>query len=183
MNEGKIKASPPTPLSKPILGYLTRKRKTTLALGLDYNSGMQTLKAYAFQFIGRPYDFGGNNPMQGFDCSGFVGELLHAGGAYPDSNLRYTAQEFYNHFSQPANHMGQDPVLGALVFFGLNANAITHIGWMLDNKRMIEAGGGGSAVTNLEEAETHNAFIKIRPVNFGATFRGCFLPDYSAIQL
>lgn len=119
--------------------------------------------------------------MQGMDCSGFVGEILLAGGGHPSPGTRYTAQGLYDYFSQPANHIGQDPVLGALVFFGGAPNAITHVGWMLDARRMIEAGGGGSAVINLATAEQHNAFIKIRPVSFGSTFRGCFLPDYSAI--
>lgn len=142
---------------------------------------MQILYDYAMQFVGRPYDWGGNNPMQGFDCSGFVSEILLAGGGHPNPGQRYTAQMLFKHFAEPANHIGQDPVLGALVFFGGDANSITHVGWCLDSRRMIEAGGGGSSVINLASAEQHNAFIKIRPISFAATFRGCFLPDYSAI--
>ena len=35
---------------------------------------------YIKRFIGRPYSWGGDDPMSGFDCSGLIHETLQAVG-------------------------------------------------------------------------------------------------------
>ena len=58
----------PAPVSK---NYSTAK---TIAQPLDINR--TEMVTYAKQFIGVPYKYGSINPVNGFDCSGFVYHVL-----------------------------------------------------------------------------------------------------------
>jgi len=119
---------------------------------------------YAMQFVGIPYKWGGNNPVEGFDCSGLVLELLVASGKWPhgkDANC----QMIWEHFK--ANKVpGARPSAGDLVFFGKSVKAITHIGFCINDQYMIEAGGGDSTTTSNEVAAKRNAFVRIRPIKY-----------------
>lgn len=113
---------------------------------------------YALRFIGRPYKWGGDDPMEGFDCSGFALEVLKSVGAVAD-NFDTTAQYLAKLFPRV-----DTPDAGALVFFGNGDKAINHVGICLGRDCMVEAGGGTSKTTNLEAAMRQNAFIRIRPI-------------------
>lgn len=115
---------------------------------------------YAMQFVGIPYRWGGDDPMDGMDCSGFCIELLQSAGAFPQGQDT-TAQGLYEKYKDKKQEHGS---FGYLVFFGKGANVITHVGFCLDHMRMIEAGGGRSTTTNREAAARQNAYIRIRPI-------------------
>lgn len=136
---------------------------------------MKTLKAYALSFIGIPYLWGGNNPIEGFDCSGFVQELLASVGLDPIG--RQDAQELYEHFKKDLNHCETEPSLGALAFFG-KPEKIIHVAFCLDNTRMVEAGGGNPSVINLASAARNNAFVKIRPISHRRDLVALLKPIY-----
>ena len=115
---------------------------------------------YALQFVGINYKWGGENPLLGYDCSGFVQELLMAAGIDPKGDQ--TAQGLYNYFILNST---REFAPGALVFFGRGVDRISHIGFCLDKDTMIEAGGGRSSTKTLAIAAQQNAFIRVRPIN------------------
>ena len=115
----------------------------------------------AISYLHLPYKWGGDDPIQGFDCSGLVQELLAIFGMDPKGDQ--TAQALYNYFKDNSNEGPRD--VGTLIFFGRNKNSIGHIGLMLSEHSMIEAGGGGSRTNNLDDAAKQNAYVRIRPFN------------------
>jgi cell wall-associated NlpC family hydrolase len=136
------------------------------------------LKAYALQFVGLPYRWGGDDPMDGFDCSGLVQEVLQAAGIDPPGDQ--TAHGLYTYFKTMGLRSGRE--LGALAFYG-SREKITHVGFCLDSRSMLEAGGGGSKTTSLEGAAKQNAYIRIRPIEGRKDLVTCIVPDYFRLGL
>lgn len=135
---------------------------------------MEMLILYALQFIGRPYRWGGDDPMAGFDCSGFVQELLASVGEDPPGDQ--TAQSLYGHF----NSLPHDkiPRAGTLLFFGSSLQSISHVAMAIDGFRMIEAGGGGSKTVNEAEAIRQNAYIRVRAISNRKDLVAAIRPQY-----
>lgn len=122
---------------------------------------------YAMRFVGLPYKWGGNNPVDGgFDCSGLALEILRSGGLWPHKNDT-TAKGIYNHFSKPENGVAAVTMkFGALAFYGRSVSRISHIGYGLDGFRIIDAGGGGSKTHTLEDADRDDAYVRIRRFDY-----------------
>lgn len=116
---------------------------------------------YALAFLGKPYIWGGDDPMRGFDCSGLVQELLASVGKDPAGDQ--TAHGLYLHFSANGTLI-QKPEEAALAFFGTEQR-ITHVALCLNDYQMIEAGGGGSSTKTVNDAIAQNAFVRIRPIS------------------
>lgn len=116
---------------------------------------------YAMSLVGLPYIWGGDDPINGFDCSGLVIELLIAQGKLAQG-FDTTANGLYYQFSSKST---SKPAFGALAFYGSLNERITHVGWCLDRELMLEAGGGGSATRTAHDAAAQNAYIRIRPIN------------------
>lgn len=122
---------------------------------------------YAWTFIGRPYRWGGDDPMAGFDCSGFVVEILKSVGILPP-NADTTADGLARMF---AHAKTDKPRAGCIVVWDKAGQGI-HTELMIDDYHTIGASGGGSATTTLDAAIVSNAFIKIRPVGYrGMNYR------------
>lgn len=127
-------------------------------------------------FIGKPYIWGGDTPMQGFDCSGFVLELLKSVGLFP-SKIDTTAQGLAAYFKAiPAKSIR--PAFGDLVFFGEDFEKITHVGFALNDDLFVEAGGGNSSCVDVASAITHKAYIRIRPLMSRKDLVGLASPPY-----
>lgn len=109
----------------------------------------------AWSFLGKPYIWGGDDPMKGFDCSGFVIECLKSAGVLPRKG-DWTANGLYKKF-QPASY----PHEGCLVFWG--RSKIIHVEFCLDDTFSIGASGGGSKTITEQNAIKQNAYIKVRP--------------------
>ncbi len=134
---------------------------------------------YARSFIGVPYCYGGNNPLTGFDCSALVVEILKAFGV------------LYFHEDLSANDLclrlmksygpGTEIKEGSILFFGTGVK-ISHTGYALSDKLMIEAGGGDSGVLNLQTAAAKNAFVRIRPIAMRKDYVCCVSPKYVCIE-
>lgn len=136
---------------------------------------MRILEKHAFSFLGQPYIWGGDDPT-GFDCSGLVIEILQGAGVLPP-RFDTTAQGLFNKFE--VEGVANSKSLGALAFFGKSRSKITHVGFMIDRKRMIEAGGGGRHVRTLEDAVKHNAFIRVRPIEWRKDLVAILKPRYN----
>lgn len=138
---------------------------------------MDILRSYAMQFVGLPYRWGGDDSIDGFDCSGFVQELLASVGMDPPGDQ--TAQSLHNHFESRGEYNAHG--CGALAFYGKSVTQITHVAMMIDRYRIIEAGGGGSATTSKDAAAAQNAYIRIRLLNNRNDLVALIRPRYATI--
>jgi cell wall-associated NlpC family hydrolase len=115
---------------------------------------------YAFQLVGTPYEWSGDNP-QGFDCSGFVGAVLRSVGIMANGE-DLTAEGIRAKLFQFSNGY---PMAGSVVFYG-SGDIATHVGFMVSDREVLEAGGGGSKTKTKEDADDHNAFVRGRPYDY-----------------
>lgn len=104
-----------------------------------------------------PYRWGGDNPLIGFDCSGFAQVALGWLGLDPPGDQ--TADALYRHFKA---HGTIVPIadLGDLVFYGIEAR-VTHVTIALDAERMFEFGGGNARTISRQVAEQQGACGKV----------------------
>lgn len=135
---------------------------------------MTILREYAMQMVGRPYIWGGDDPILGFDCSGLVQELLASVGMDPPGDQ--TAQALYDHFLTRAKAGVQS--CGALAFYGPSLKAINHVAMMIDDRRVIEAGGGTSNVLSVADAARVNAYVRVRLLRHRKDLLGTLMPNY-----
>lgn len=138
---------------------------------------MKHVLAVAQSLLGVRYRYGGGSPDEGVDCNEVVQIILNAGGA--DLPGDQTAQALFDHFSQPANHLSQDPALGSLVFYGQSRKQISHVAWCIDARRHIEAAGGDRTTITPAIAHQRKAFVRLTPIRFFApNFIGAYLIEY-----
>lgn len=139
---------------------------------------MQLLIQYAMQFVGLPYKWGGDDPILGYDCSGFVQELLAAIGEDPAGDQ--TAQALYDAFKNRASSL---QVEGSLLFFGKSVTQITHVAFAISPVLMIEAGGGGGSKTNTSaDAAAQNAYLRVRPISNRKDLVASLRPVYKLVD-
>jgi len=124
---------------------------------------------YAQKFIGDWYKWGGDVPG-GFDCSGFVLEILQACGKVP-RKFDTTASGIQNIFSKNIVTVPRD---GCLVFYG---TPIIHVEMVLNDELSIGASGGGSKTVTIADAIRDKAFIKVRPFGSRAGIN-CFVDPF-----
>lgn len=121
----------------------------------------------AKKLVNTPYRWGGNDPMEGFDCSGLMIEILQSVGLFP-RNKDTTAHGLSLLYAET------DILLpGVLVFYDWNDDrrmdhvemivAIDEDGQMLT----IGASGGDDRTNALANAVAQSAFIKVRPLTDG----------------
>jgi len=112
----------------------------------------------AIHYIGESYKWAGDDPMAGFDCSGFVIEVLRSGNILPLKG-DWSAAELFDYFK---NKVELNPCEGCLVFFcGINTVPF-HVEYCLDKDFSIGASGGDSRTVDINMAIKQNAYVKIR---------------------
>jgi cell wall-associated NlpC family hydrolase len=116
---------------------------------------------YAFCFVGDWYKWGGSNP-DGFDCSGFVCEILTAVGILP-RKTDLTAQALFDRYKNNAVSEAKE---GCLVIYANEStpDAYIHVEYCINGLLSIGASGGGSQTLTIADAIKNNAFIKVRPI-------------------
>ncbi len=131
---------------------------------------------YAASFLGLPYIWGGDHPMNGYDCSGLVQEILASIGLDPQGDQ--TAQTLYTEL-QIGGAVAATPRVGGVLFFGKNLQNITHVAYCMSETEMIEAGGGGSKTKTTKDAIAQKAFVRIRPISRRKDLVACLMPNYT----
>ncbi|MEM8982720.1 MAG: C40 family peptidase [Pseudomonadota bacterium] len=89
--------------------------------------------------IGRPYRYGGNDPVTGFDCSGLVWFAYRAAGV---ATPRTTAELWRQ--LDPVRRENLQP--GDLLFFNINGKP-QHVGLYVGEQRFVHAPSSGKTVT------------------------------------
>jgi len=118
---------------------------------------VETATKIAWSFLGRPYVWGGNDPNEGFDCSGLCIEILKSVGVLPRTG-DWTAAMLRQKFPSIAV-----PREGCLVFYQNGLAQIIHVEYCLDNELSIGASGGGSNTLTTADAMAQDAYVKVRP--------------------
>lgn len=111
----------------------------------------------AERFVGIPYRWGGNNVVEGMDCSGFVRAVYNLCGV----NIPRTSTEQF----RVGENVGRDDLMdGDLVFFGASANEISHVGIYVGHGRFVHAPRRGDdiKVSSLDDAYFAKKFVGAR---------------------
>lgn len=124
-------------------GYVSRQyvnlsyelKKGVLVEELGVSGGVSSLRAemvaYAKQFLGNPYVWGGTNPNTGADCSGFTQYIYSHFGYYID---RVSRSQAGNGSSISASEARP----GDLIFYG-SGGYISHVTMYIGNGQVIHA--------------------------------------------
>lgn len=135
------------------------------------------LEAWLIKNINIPYRWGGDDSSSGYDCSGLAQEFLKSFNSHPDYKTDHTAQALFNYFSK--NQTAKENIFdtGALSFYGPSKTQINHVGILINDEFMLEAGGGGSRTISIQDAIAQNAFTRIRPIRFRKDLIGVLMPN------
>lgn len=116
---------------------------------------------YAKSFIGKPYIWAGSGPV-GFDCSGFIIEVLQAFGHLPKGD--WTADGLFKKLKELGwTEVPLEHARGADVVFFISGKKYSHVAMMVNPTQYIEAGGGTS---NCKTPETSSGMVRLRPLSW-----------------
>jgi cell wall-associated NlpC family hydrolase len=128
----------------------------------------------AWSMYGKPYLWGGDNPVAGFDCSGFCIEILKSVGILPRKG-DWTAQGLWDRLE--GKRTVPHPFAGCLVFWtNKSGDRIIHAEYAITPKLCMGASGGGSRTTDESKAIEQDAYIKVRPWNTRDNVKGFINP-------
>ena len=125
----------------------------------------------AWELYGLPYKWAGDDPIEGFDCSGAIVEILKSVGELPHDG-DWAANDLWLRFR---NKRVSNPAAGCIACYGTSSK-ITHVMLCLDDTFCIGAAGGYSVTTDIEIAADMNAYIKVRPIHYRSDLVGFFDP-------
>jgi len=124
---------------------------------------------YLWHWLGTQYSYGGNDSIEGFDCSGMVIEVLQSVGILPHK-FDDTAHGLYLKFKDNLVTAGYE---GCLAFWFRNGKA-RHVMMVYDYGYVIGACGGGGDTRTTKDAIRDNAFVKLRPIGYnGDNYKIC----------
>lgn len=118
---------------------------------------------YALSFVGTPYLYGGNNALTGWDCSGFLSEILKSVGLIK-SHMDFSARELRRELLKVGISTFPTVTSGSILFFGKTKDMVSHVALALDESTMVESGGGDASTVTLEVAKKQGAMVRIRPI-------------------
>jgi len=127
----------------------------------SYAKRLKIAEKVAYSLLNKPYIWGGDNPVQGLDCSGLVIEILKSVGLLPAQG-DWNAESLYRRFK--AHEIEEvDFTEGCLVFWQNSQGICNHVEYALSIELSIGARGGGSTIKTPNDALKKGAYSKIRP--------------------
>lgn len=124
------------------------------------SGGVQPILAYAQQYLGTPYVWGGTSAPPGFDCSGFV---QHVFGHFGIALDRVSQDQF----TEGVSVSRSDLKPGDLVFFSTYARGASHVGIYVGNNTMIDSSSYGVAYDDLGNSYWSARYLGARRVIAG----------------
>ncbi len=153
-------------MADPLEDLIRQSSKNSPARGSDSRAGAQGDQAgdlimNAMGLLGVAYRFGGTNPGQGLDCSGFMQYVFRQSLRI---NLPRTAAEMARVGNQVAR---SDLQPGDMVFFNTSGSRISHVGMYIGNNRFIHAPRTGKniEITDMGQKYWNSRFVTARRVS------------------
>jgi len=112
-------------------------------IALDYTPMSLKLYDFVFDWIGRPYKFGGES-KNGIDCSAFAREL------YSKVVNEWLPRNSRQQFKYVKTISRDELKTGDLVFFRIKTRDISHVGVYLSNNKFIQSSKSGVNIASLE---------------------------------
>jgi cell wall-associated NlpC family hydrolase len=111
----------------------------------------------AERFVGIPYRWGGDNVVEGMDCSGFVRAVYNLCGV----SIPRTSREQFKTGESIARGTLLD---GDLVFFGSGEDRISHVGIYVGNGKFVHAPRRGEEIriTSIDDSYFDRRFVGAR---------------------
>lgn len=121
----------------------------------------------ALSALGTPYRWGGDDPKEGFDCSGLVYFSYTQNGVDPEQMPRVTSQLVAQSKEIKREHL----VEGDLVFFNTLGSRYSHVGIYMGKGRFINAPskGGRVRIDQLDNPYYSQRFTSARRLNVART--------------
>lgn len=124
---------------------------------------LSILAIAAMSYVNVPYRWGGFG-ANGLDCSALIIKSFHDTGRFIQN---MNSQQIYYWTQTIEGAKSCKPSQDCLLFYGRDADSITHVALALSDQILIEAGGAGRDSLNLSDSELlkRNARVRIKNVN------------------
>ena len=129
-----------------------------IGIALEYTPISLKLYEFVFDWIGKPYRFGGES-KKGIDCSALTKELYNK--VFEIYIPRNSLQQYK--YVQSINK--NDLQTGDLVFFKIKSKTITHVGIYLGDNKFIQSSKAGVNIASLEQEYWSKYYYKGGRVN------------------
>lgn len=124
-----------------------------IGTALDYTPTSLKLFDFIFDWIGKPYRFGGES-KNGIDCSAFAREL------YSKVMGQYLPRNSRQQFKYVTPIKKEELQVGDLVFFKIKTRDISHVGVYLSDNKFIQSSKSGVNVASLDNLYWKKYFYK-----------------------
>ena len=126
---------------------------------------------YLWHWLGIQYSYGGNDPLEGWDCSSMVIEVLQSVGILPHK-FDERAQDLYIRYKD--NLVEGDKIRPGCLVFWFESGRARHVMMLYKHGYVIGACGGGKKTKTTKDAIRDNAFVKLRPIGYdGDSYKIC----------
>lgn len=120
--------------------------KTFEALGIERNDS--NIVEVAKKYEGTPYQWGGETPEEGFDCSGYLNYIFDEA---ENKDLPRTVKDIYAEGTKV-----DSPAVGDIVFFDVEGNGPSHAGLYIGGGEFIHA----SSTDGVKISEVKSSYWK-----------------------
>ncbi|QFT90783.1 putative peptidoglycan endopeptidase LytE precursor [Bacillus sp. THAF10] len=128
----------------------TADEETFKALGVESNES--NIVEVAKKYEGTPYQWGGETPEEGFDCSGYLNYIFDEA---ENKDLPRTTKEMYEEGTKV-----ESPAVGDIVFFDVEGNGVSHAGVYIGNGEFYHASStDGVKVSELDSSYWKDKYI------------------------